>query len=99
VALMRSIESKAKVMLWDDPFSSMDVLIEKRIMDYMKELVVKENILLIISSHRLSLAKNCDQIIFVNALREVGLYNKEDITEKHELKEFFKTQFAEFSLS
>lgn len=75
LCLVRSLLSGANTLIWDDPFSSVDLILEKEILDQLKKSSVLENKTLILSSHRLSTVKNSDFIYFIekeNGLVESG---------------------------
>lgn len=62
IALARALLKKPKVLLLDEPTSSMDNLSEKHILDYIKEL----DLICIVISHRLSTIGHFDRIIVIN---------------------------------
>jgi ABC-type multidrug transport system fused ATPase/permease subunit len=66
VALVRSLLSEAKVLLWDDPFSSVDVILERSIM---KELIQKNYFsdrTIILTSHRLTTVKLSEYVVYLD---------------------------------
>lgn len=70
LCLVRSLMSDSDILIWDDPFSSVDVILERQIIDRLKKSsLIKnqlgENKTLILSSHRLSTVKMSDEIIFL----------------------------------
>lgn len=60
--LIRSLVLEAEIIIWDDPFSSVDILVEKEIIDKLKERHVFKNKTVIMTSHRLSSVKYCDEL-------------------------------------
>jgi ATP-binding cassette subfamily B protein len=75
LCLIRSIMSQAEFLLWDDPFSSVDVILEKEIIEKLKKIEAIKDKTLILSSHRISTVKQCDKLIFIGAhqgILEVG---------------------------
>ena len=62
IALARALLKKPKVLLLDEPTSSMDNLSEKHILDCIKEL----DLICIVISHRLSTIGHFDRIIVIN---------------------------------
>ena len=67
LALIRSLMSGAEFLLWDDPFSSVDVILEKEIIDKLKNMEAIKDKTLILSSHRISTVKLCDKLILIGA--------------------------------
>jgi ATP-binding cassette subfamily B protein len=65
LCLVRSLFSDAEVLIWDDPFSSVDLILEKEIIHKLKNSKMLENKTLIISSHRLSTVKNSDFVFYL----------------------------------
>ena len=84
IALARALLKKPKVLLMDEPTSSMDNLSEKRILNCIKDL----DLICIVISHRLSTIMNFDRIVVINdgkieeegnhelLLHKNGLYSK-----------------------
>lgn len=71
LCLVRSILSNAEVLLWDDPFSSVDVILEKEIITELKASKWLDDKTVILCSHRLSTVRMCDEIYFVE--KDAGL--------------------------
>jgi ABC-type multidrug transport system fused ATPase/permease subunit len=69
LALVRSLLAEAKVVLWDDPFSSVDILLERKIIQALR-LRVKDQTF-ILTSHRLTTVKTCDRTLLLDP--EVGV--------------------------
>ena len=67
-------------ILWDDPFSAIDILMEKRIIKVIKEdkFLMKKNF--IISSHRISTVRFCDQLIFLDQIDGITEQGKNSYT-------------------
>ncbi|MCP4911701.1 MAG: ABC transporter ATP-binding protein [Oligoflexia bacterium] len=79
LCLIRSILSDSEVILWDDPFSSVDLILEKKIIQSLKEDNEFNKKTVILSSHRLSTVRMCDQIYFLSkdeGISENGLTEK-----------------------
>ncbi|MGN8786445.1 ATP-binding cassette domain-containing protein [Blautia sp. HCP3S3_D9] len=84
IALARALLKKPKVLLMDEPTSSMDNLSEKQILNCIKDL----DLICIVISHRLSTIMNFDRIVVINdgkieeegnhelLLHNKGLYSK-----------------------
>jgi len=62
--LARSLLYEYDVVLWDDPFSSVDVLTEKRMMENLEKYKYLNNKILLITSHRITTVKFASDIIF-----------------------------------
>lgn len=95
VALIRSLVSEANIIIWDDPFSSVDILNEKQIFDSLKnELAGKKT--LILSTHRLSTLRFCQHVTFLDkekGILESGLVTTL-LTPGNRIYEFFKKQMV-----
>jgi ATP-binding cassette subfamily B protein len=77
LCLIRSLMSDAEILIWDDPFSSVDLILEKEIMDELKASEVLKNKTIILSSHRLSTVKNSDMVFYFD--KEEGLVESGDV--------------------
>lgn len=65
MCLIRSLMGDAKYILWDDPFSSVDVILEKNIMEELLKLEILNKRTIILSSHRMSTIKFCQTITMI----------------------------------
>lgn len=96
LCLVRSLVSDAQVLLWDDPFSSVDVILEKQIVTKLKKGNWLKNKTLILCSHRLSTVRQCDQIYFLK--NKLGILEKGSVEDllKPDTKtyEYFKKQLV-----
>lgn len=96
LCLVRSLLSHAEVLLWDDPFSSVDVILEKEIITELKKSEWLKDKTIILCSHRLSTVKLCDQVYFLD--KEVGMLEKGSVEEllRPETKtyEYFEKQLV-----
>src|SRR5690606_11031444 len=63
LCLIRSILSGAEIVVWDDPFSSVDLIHEKHILNALRSAPELTHVTLVMSSHRLSTVKQCDVVI------------------------------------
>lgn len=100
VALIRSILSGADILIWDDPFSSVDIILERRIINKLKNDPELKNCTFIISSHRLTTVKLSDEVIFID--KEVGIKKQgssADILKEEDVAKFFKEQLVEIPLA
>jgi ABC-type multidrug transport system fused ATPase/permease subunit len=97
VVLLRSLVSQADFILWDDPFSSVDYLMEKKIFLELKKSVLVKNKTFILSSHRLTTVNYCDSYYLLNKEKQNYLKGlvKEDLAQKDSaLSEYFKKQMV-----
>ena len=83
LALVRSLMSEAKVLLWDDPFSSVDVLLERKILAALK--VECRERTFVLTSHRLTTVRACDRAWLIGP--KIGLREEEGA-----LLDFFNEQ-------
>lgn len=63
LCLIRTLMADAEMLIWDDPFSSVDLIHEKHILNELKNAPELKNKTLILSSHRLSTVKKSDLVI------------------------------------
>ncbi len=100
IALVRSLMSGAPVLIWDDPFSSVDIILEKKIMEALKispECVGKT---FVISSHRLTTVRLAHKAIYIS--RESGVESEGPVSEvlkENKVVHFFKEQLVELPLA
>jgi ATP-binding cassette subfamily B multidrug efflux pump len=96
LCLVRSILSNAEVLLWDDPFSSVDVILEKEIITELKKSKWLDGKTVILCSHRLSTVRMCDELFFIDT--EEGMLEKGSVESllKTETKtyEYFEKQLV-----
>lgn len=95
ICLIRSLLSDTDYLLWDDPFSSIDLILEKQII---KKLILNklfENKTIVLTSHRLSTVRYCDEIYLIgtDGIIESGKV-KELLTTKSKVSEYFEKQLA-----
>ena len=98
VALVRSLLSGADVLIWDDPFSSVDIILERRIISKIKKLFPETTFL--ISSHRLTTVRLSDELIFLESRKNIEVYGpvSEKLKDKR-IEDFFEEQLVDLSLS
>jgi ABC-type multidrug transport system fused ATPase/permease subunit len=96
VALIRSLVSEVDVIIWDDPFSSVDFILEKQILNVLQEDEILKDKTFVLTSHRLSTVKYCDWIIMLD--KEKGIIEKGWISELFQREsissEYFKKQLV-----
>lgn len=94
LALVRSLLSGADIIIWDDPFSSVDLLLERKIFEQLKSLPETKNKLMLLSSHRLSTVRYCDEILLID--KELGILEtgspQKLLGEVSKTHEYFKDQ-------
>lgn len=100
VALIRSLLSDAQVILWDDPFSSVDIILERKIIQKLHESKILEGRTIILTSHRLTTVKQSDELIYLDKGHGPELLGHIDQGLKNEhVQSFFRTQMVELPLS
>jgi ATP-binding cassette subfamily B protein len=96
LCLIRSLMSESDILIWDDPFSSVDLILEKEIMNELKKSEELKNKTLIISSHRLSTVKNSEYVYFLD--KNEGLVEYGDVVQllktKSKVYEHFQKQMV-----
>ena len=96
IALIRSIISDASYILWDDPFSSVDLILENDIINKLKSDESLKNKTFILTSHRLSTVKNCAQVTYIS--KEEGIIEQGEVSrlvsEGSRVYEFFQKQLV-----
>jgi ATP-binding cassette subfamily B multidrug efflux pump len=99
VALIRSLLSGANILIWDDPFSSVDIILEKKIMARLRTIEGWNQLTFIISSHRLTTVRLSDQVIFISPSEGIVSDGDSDKVLKEEnVIKFFKEQMVDLSL-
>jgi ATP-binding cassette subfamily B protein len=66
LALIRSLMADTEYLFWDDPFSSVDLIQEKEIIQSLRDSDYLKNKTLILSTHRLSTVRQSDNLIFLD---------------------------------
>lgn len=78
LCLVRTLMSPSEVLLWDDPFSSVDLIHEKQILSALRNAPELKNKTLILTSHRLSTVRQSDFVLALekhNGVIESGQVN------------------------
>lgn len=65
IALARALLNKNKIIILDDPFSSVDMRTEEKIIENLRKHY--KNSVIVLISHRLSIFKNIDRILLLNS--------------------------------
>jgi len=96
LALIRSIFQAREVIIWDDPFSSVDFVLENKIMGQLKQVTILQEKLIIMSSHRLSTVRYCDEVILVDNVEGIIEQAPVDILkqESSKIAKYFKKQLV-----
>lgn len=100
IALIRSLMSNANLLIWDDPFSSVDIILERRIMEALKKSPECAGRTFVISSHRLTTVRLSDKAIYIT--RESGIESEGPVSEvlkENKVVHFFKEQLVELPLA
>ena len=100
LALIRSLLSGAEILIWDDPFSSVDIILERRIINELKASPEWKELTFIISSHRLTTVRLADEIIFID--KEAGLKargERAQMLREENVAKFFKEQMVDLPLA
>ena len=79
LCLIRSIMSDADTIIWDDPFSSVDLILEKEIINELKSQEILKNKTIILTSHRLSTVKNSEHILYID--KDLGIVEQGTVSE------------------
>lgn len=96
ICLIRSLLSGANIFIWDDPFSSVDLILEKKVIDDIKDSGLLATKTVILTSHRFSTVRRCDQFFHIE--RERGLEKEGAVSEMLKsqtgIYEYFKKQMV-----
>lgn len=65
LCLVRSLMSDADFYIWDDPFSSVDVILERQIVRELKLIPELKDKTMIYTSHRLTTVRSSSEIVFI----------------------------------
>lgn len=100
VALVRSLLSGAKIIVWDDPFSSVDIILEKKIITSMKHNSDLKDLTFVISSHRLTTVRLSDEVIYLDIAEGIKAKGAaENILKEENVSRFFKEQLVDVPLA
>jgi ABC-type multidrug transport system fused ATPase/permease subunit len=100
VALIRSLMSDAEFIVWDDPFSSVDIILERKIIQALKLSPMNAQRTFAISSHRLTTVRLSDNVIFIE--KNLGIHaqgSTSDTLKDAKVADFFKEQLVDLSLA
>jgi ATP-binding cassette subfamily B protein len=88
--------ARADIFLWDDPFSSVDVILERQILEQLSAGKWLEGKTVILTSHRLTTVRACDDFIHISKesnIEEAGPVLAH-LTEGTKLYEYFRQQMV-----
>jgi len=95
IALIRSIISDVEYILWDDPFSSVDLILEGDIMQKIKKDKDLSSKTFIVTSLRFSTVKSCEYIIYLGKHGVIEAGEKDLLLNKEtKVDAFFKKQLV-----
>jgi ATP-binding cassette subfamily B multidrug efflux pump len=96
LCLIRSLMSGAEFLIWDDPFSSVDLILEKEIIQELKKQSLMKNRTIILTSHRLSTVRNSDYVLFIDKEHGIIEEGKAEnlLTSKSKTYEYFQKQMV-----
>lgn len=96
IALIRSLICDVSTILWDDPFSSVDLILEDQIIKKLKEDSKVRGKTFVMSSHRLSTVKHCSNFLYLD--KKIGVMAsgvvKEHLNKGSKIDDFFKKQMV-----
>lgn len=100
IALIRSLLSGANVLIWDDPFSSVDIILERKVINGLRQDPQWREKTFIISSHRLTTIRLSDEIIYLDRQDGIKFMGPVELALKElHVAEFFKEQMVDVSLA
>ncbi len=95
LALIRSLMSGVDVFIWDDPFSSVDLILEKMIIQSLKKCGHLDKKTIILTTHRLTTVKSSHYVTYID--KNKGLIDKGEVRcllkKGLPVYEYFKNQF------
>ncbi|MCF8060500.1 MAG: ABC transporter ATP-binding protein/permease [Bacteriovoracaceae bacterium] len=96
LALVRSLMARADILIWDDPFSSVDLILEKKIIEELKSWQALAGKTIILSSHRVTTVRATQFCLYLE--KERGLVEKgisqDLLNPQFETYEYFKQQMV-----
>jgi ABC-type multidrug transport system fused ATPase/permease subunit len=96
LCLIRSLMAEAPILLWDDPFSSVDLILEKQIVEDLKKSGLIKDKTIILTSHRLTTVRLSHQVIFLE--KQTGIIESGEIAKllagKSKTYEYFSDQMV-----
>jgi ATP-binding cassette subfamily B protein len=99
LALIRSLLSGADILIWDDPFSSVDIILEKKIISELKSTPEWQGLTFIISSHRLTTVRLVDDLIYLSRDQGIKVQGEANqMLREENVTKFFKEQMVDLPL-
>lgn len=95
MCLIRSLMGEANFIIWDDPFSSVDLILEKSIMEELIDLGLLKDKTVILSSHRMSTIKFCDTVSMVESNLGIKEFSEGENMFTPAVNKFFEKQRVE----
>jgi ABC-type multidrug transport system fused ATPase/permease subunit len=96
LCLVRSLMSDANVLVWDDPFSSVDLILEKEIVTELQKQNIMKGKSVILTSHRLSTVRLSDYVYYID--KELGIIEKgfshDLFNSQSKINEYFQKQMV-----
>ena len=94
--LARALLSKSKLVFWDDPFSSVDLILEKEILQVLRNDNDLKEKTFILTSHRLSTVKYADYVYYLDKAEGVIEHGEVQsiLTTGTKTYEYFKLQMV-----
>jgi ATP-binding cassette subfamily B protein len=95
VSLVKSLLTDAEVILWDDPFSSVDVVLEKQILDKLTELNLLKDKTVLLTGHRYTTVLLSDYVTLIEKSEGlVECIDVNDLDKESAIYEHFKKQLV-----
>lgn len=96
LALVRSLMADADILIWDDPFSSVDLILEKKIIEELKAWPSLKGKTILLSSHRLTTVRASDYCLYLDRDRGLVESGNSDklLTPEFEVYDYFKQQMV-----
>jgi ATP-binding cassette subfamily B protein len=79
IALIRSLICDAEYIIWDDPFSSVDLILESQIINKLKSDKLLKEKTFVLTSHRLSTVRSCESLIYIS--KSQGIIEAGDVSQ------------------
>ncbi|MBC97929.1 MAG: hypothetical protein CME63_09280 [Halobacteriovoraceae bacterium] len=96
LAIVRSLMADVDIYIWDDPFSSVDLILEKQIISELRNWAPLVDKTVILSSHRLSTVRASDYCFYLEkneGIKEEGII-QDLLQPEKETYEYFKQQMV-----
>ncbi|TNE96446.1 MAG: ABC transporter ATP-binding protein [Deltaproteobacteria bacterium] len=96
LCLIRSLMAESSILLWDDPFSSVDLILEKQIVEDLRKSGLIQHKTIILTSHRLTTVRLSHHVVFLE--KENGIIEEGQIanllSNKSKTYEYFSDQMV-----